>query len=59
MEQALPTPDPAQPSGFATLAPWWWPVVEAELAPRIAALAGEYGASRTMVMQRVWKVSVH
>jgi hypothetical protein len=55
MQTTFKTTDTEHPSDLVT-APWWWPVVEAELAPRITAVAGDRGYSQTMMVQRVWAV---
>ena len=36
-----------RPKALPFLTPWWWPVVETELVPRIASLAAERGSSQT------------
>jgi len=44
------------PEALPFLTPWWWPVVEAELVPRIASYAAECGSSHVMTAQRIWAV---
>jgi len=36
--------------------PWWWPAVEADVAPAIAALASEQNQSAARTSERVWAV---
>jgi hypothetical protein len=50
------TEEGRRPKALQFLTPWWWPVVEAELVPRIASLAAERGSSQAMTAQRVWAV---
>lgn len=43
-------------AAVAIVAPWWWPAVESDMTPAIAALAAEQGQPVARTSERVWAV---
>jgi hypothetical protein len=40
----------------AVTAPWWWPAVEADVAPEVVAVARKLGLTAGSTSQRVWAI---